>query len=48
MSAHEKKMKKDDPHISFISDIDKRLLWNEITTHFELPGNEDLKKLVKS
>ena len=39
-SAHEWKMKKDDPRISFVSERDKDLLWDLVTAH--------LKKLVKS
>ena len=48
VSAREWKMKKDDPQISFVSDIDKWHLWNEITAHFDLLGDENLKELVKS
>ena len=48
ISAHEWKMKKDDPRISFVSEQDKDLLWDSVTAHFQLPGNEDLRKLVKS
>ena len=48
MSAREWKMKKEDPWIKFVSYIDKRLLWNEITAHFDLLGDENLKELVKS
>ena len=42
------KTNKDGPRISFVSDIDKMLLWNEITAPFELPVDDDLKGLVKS
>ena len=48
INAREWKMKKEDPWIKFVSYIDKRLLWNEITAHFDLLGDENLKELVKS
>ena len=48
ISAHEWKMKKDDPQINFISEQDKDLLWDSVTAHFQLPRNADLRKLVKS
>jgi len=48
ISARKWKTKKVGPHISFVSDIDKMLLWNEITAPFELLGDDDLKGLVKS
>ena len=41
ISAHEWKMKKDDPRISFVSERDKDLLWDLVTAHFQLPGDED-------
>ena len=49
ISTHEWKMKKDDPRISFVSEREKDdFLWDLVTAHFQLPGGEDLKKLVKS
>jgi hypothetical protein len=40
-------MKKDAPHITFVSDREKDLLWDQVTAHFGLPGNEATKNLVK-
>jgi hypothetical protein len=48
ISAHEWKMKKESPQISFVSERDKDVIWDSITAHFHLPGGEDIKKLVKS
>jgi len=48
ISVCEWKKKKDDPLISFVSEREKDLLWDSVTTHFNLPAGEDLKKLVKS
>jgi hypothetical protein len=50
ISIHEWKKKKEAPHISFVSDRDKELLWDEVITHFGLPPHldDDTKKLVQS
>ena len=48
ISAREWKQKKDAPHISFVSDRDKNLLWNDLLSHFTLEtADDDLKELVK-
>jgi hypothetical protein len=41
-------MKKDDHNIIFVSEGDKDLLWDSVTAHFQLPGGQDLRKIVKS
>ena len=48
ISVREWKQKKDDPLISFVSEREKDLLWDSVTTHFNLLAGEDLRKLVKS
>jgi hypothetical protein len=48
ISTREWKVKKDDRNISLVSERDKDLLWLSVTAHFQLPGGEDLKELVKS
>jgi hypothetical protein len=41
--------KKDAPHISFVSDFDKTLLWSDILQHFTLEiDDDDLKELVRN
>jgi hypothetical protein len=41
--------KKEAPHISFVSDFDKTLLWNDILQHFTLEtDDDDLKELVRN
>jgi hypothetical protein len=41
--------KEEAPHISFVSDFDKMLLWNDILQHFTLEiDDDDLKKLVRN
>ena len=47
ISIHELK-NKDDPLIRFVSEREKDLLWDSVTTHFNLLVGEDLRKLVKS
>jgi len=41
ISVHE--WKKDDPLIRFVSEREKDLLWDPVTTHFNQPAREDLK-----
>jgi hypothetical protein len=50
ITIREWKKKKEAPHISFVSDRDKELLWDEVITHFGLPPHldYDTKKLVQS
>jgi hypothetical protein len=50
ISIHEWKKKKEAPHISFVSNRDKELLWDEVIAHFSLPPHLDdgTKKLVQS
>jgi hypothetical protein len=47
ISTREWKQKKDDHTISFVFERDKDLLWLSVTTHFQLPGDDDVKELVK-
>jgi hypothetical protein len=47
INAHEWKEKKGAPHISFVSDRDKDLVWRDVLLHFRLDTNEELKKRVQ-
>ena len=48
ISVREWKQRTDDPLIRFVSKREKDNLWDSVTTHFNLPAGEDLRKLVKS
>jgi hypothetical protein len=48
INACEWKEKKRAPHISFVSDRDKALVWRDVLMHFGLDTNdEELKKRVR-
>ena len=53
ISAHEWKLKINEPHVSFVSDLDKNLIWDDILQHFTLQADayddindDELKELV--
>ena len=53
ISIREWKKKINEPDVSFVSDIDKNLLWNDILAHFMLQADDyddinddELKELV--
>ena len=54
INAHEWKQKINEPHVSFVSDLDKNLIWDDILQYFTLQAddyddiNDDkLKELVR-
>jgi hypothetical protein len=54
ISAHEWKQKINEPHVSFVSDLDKNLIWDDILQHFTLQADDyeainddELKELVR-
>ena len=48
VSAHEWRQQKDNPNISFVSDHDKELIWQDILQHFTLDTQDEaLKEKVK-
>ena len=55
ISIREWKKKINEPDVSFVSDVDKNLLWNDILAHFTLQADDyddinddELKELVRS
>ena len=46
ISVREWKVKKNDPQVSYVSDRDKDIIWNEVIAHFDLPAGTEA--LVKS
>ena len=54
ISAREWKQKINEPHVSFVSDLDKNLIWDDILQYFTLQANDyddinddELKELVR-
>ena len=54
ISAREWKQKINEPHVSFVSDLDKNLIWDDILQHFTLQADDydainddELKELVR-
>ena len=48
VSAREWRQRKDNPNISFVSDRDKKLIWQDILQHFTLDTQDEaLKEKVK-
>ena len=54
ISAREWKQKINEPHASFVSDLDKNLIWDDILQHFTLQADDyddinddELKELVR-
>ena len=54
ISAREWKQKINEPHVSFVSDLDKNLIWDDILQHFMLQADDydainddELKELVR-
>ena len=48
INAREWKEKTNAPHISFVSDLDKTLIWDDILQYFMLETDDaDMKELVK-
>ena len=49
VSAREWRQRKDNPNISFVSDHDKELIWQDILQHFTLDTHDEaLKEKLKS
>ena len=48
INAREWKEKPNAPHISFVTDLDKSLIWDDIVPHFMLETDDaEMKELVK-
>jgi len=54
ISAREWKQKINEPHVSFVSDLDKNLIWDDILQHFTLQADDhdainddELKELIR-
>ena len=54
ISAREWKQKINEPYVSFVSDLDKNLIWDDILQHFKLQADDyddinddELKELVR-
>jgi hypothetical protein len=55
ISAHEWKQKINKPHVSFVSNLDKNLIWDDILQYFTLQADDydainddELKELVRN